>query len=823
MNEKINSHEEIFMVIEKAGAIKAIAVIAIIGGASVGLIFGGILLNSSRPSEAIDDIWISEIQYASTNIHPVNDQYFEIYVHDDVTNASFRDFHIESRNRTGDLIVNVDVPELSDIGKYWHVLIYAKNGTNSRDTLDKSITVYLNLTIGTWFDTLSGAIVIRKGSSPIDSVAYGNYSSPVWNWPISDGGMWVNETSQSLNIWGPDADNSSNWYPDTQTPGSFNNLHHNITDWMSNGSSDNITAVMYNGFINVNMSLEQMIYPTLPPTDPLLPLPPLAKVDNDPTSGVSTSEIQEYVMFTMIMLGLEGLFPDGPMLGTDGVVDIHIGTDENFNSSSGKTHADGSVYITIGQEVKSADPARRQRGKYDVKYTVEHEIVHVFQMQVTGGFRKVQDDNNRAWSEGEATYWGQKSTAANFNITVWKLNEEMQKINNNKGQTNTHPQNWNDHGKNTNTPSWGNGNLEGNNKFVEIFDYYQLGALLVKFLREKFGPGVYKNITNSLKNKDGGAAAGEKNIRDAIAENTGMSFTDFLLKFYIWRNSGGAEADNNVTAAVVTDSFNYAGASVQTTSHYVFPLGAAHETVNVTNPADPPFEINITANPKGTEHGDYSVGVTSTLRNGSKVTSTFIVKDGTSVQVPIDPSQVAFVSVVKMNLNDTHVTAVGMGIIVTPIQEPSVPPVFPPDLFTPMIPSYMICDGYRGGAYDGYYCILDTFGTAQPYDGITGPGWYNLTSLEIIVDPILSNGQDWDLQARFWKFNITASEQHLDPYYDPTPWFDGDAVISTDVNITLADIGTCPDGLHVVTEIRDLNSNHTLSFFSLSHDAVYTP
>ncbi|MBD3185744.1 hypothetical protein GF325_02855 [Candidatus Bathyarchaeota archaeon] len=803
------------MPISKATLSKIIAVVSVVGVASAGIIIGAIFSSQGPRENVVTSVTISEIKYRSTLPQPIDEQFMEIYVHEDVQEARFSKWSVEIYGASiGQL--KMDLPAIDNVSEFWHLTLKGTNGTLERDIENRSITIHLNLTGSIFLDLVSGQVRMIRGVNVVDAVGYAGGSGMVPGWPAVDGGKMVNNDSHSLNIWGPDVDNSSNWYSDMPTPGGFNNLHHIVEDWVGNGTSDNITITMYNGFINANMNYTQMFYPMLPPVGPGIPMPELVSVDNHPTSGISTSDVKEYVSFTMRMIGEAGLFPNGPQVNDNGSVEIHIGKSDDFNSSSGITHADGKVYITVGNAIRSADPVLRQRGKYDVKYTIEHEIIHVFQMENSSGFRAVQDPNNNAWTEGEAVYWGQKSAAANFGISVAELNDEMSQIQNNKDQPNTPPQNWEDHGNNTNIPWWGNGDSKGMTTWLPNFDFYQLGALMVKFIIERFGNETYKNITNSLRNKDGGGTQpGEKQIRDALAENCGMSFEALLMQFYLWRCTGEAESANSVSEATVTDSFNYTGSGIAMSTTYVAPLGAAYETINVTNPADPPFGINITANPNNNTHGNYSVGVVSTLRNGTKVTSTFTIEENASVVIPIDPLNVGFVEIIKMNLNDTHVTEVGLEIIVMGVQAPSIPPHQPPpDIHPTMSTSSVICDGYRGTEYDGYFCIMDTSSTIpQPY--IT-PGLYNITFLDVFTDLVISDNLTSDMHVRFWKYNIDS-----DMYYDETAWQDTSIPISVELDILPGDISASPPGVFVVAEFRDFNPAHTLTFFQFTFDAVF--
>jgi len=292
---------------------------------------------------------VSEIKYTSGGASPLQEQFIELYSFVNHTGGTFSGWFIETRSSSGNTVLSkTAIPQVAGLGHFWHLLIFGNDGATTINASARFATVHLNIT-GTFLNQTAGQVILYHGNNPIvaDFVCYGAVQSPVNvpasdQWRSTDTGASITNQSHSLNIWGPDDDDSSNWYSDMPTPGSFNNIIQEAEFTHLDASKENITQVMYNGFLAPNYS-HSIATPMLPP-GPIIPGLAAAAiaVDADPTAGVTADQIREMVLKTMEILIGAG-YKDGPQLGPDGVVDIHIGADTTYNSSYGVCYDNGSV------------------------------------------------------------------------------------------------------------------------------------------------------------------------------------------------------------------------------------------------------------------------------------------------------------------------------------------------------------------------------------------------------------------------------------------------------------------------------------------------
>ncbi|MBN2152248.1 MAG: hypothetical protein JW839_12430 [Candidatus Lokiarchaeota archaeon] len=768
---------------------KAVVISAIVAGASLAVVLGFLFLPGGGPQGKPFNLMISEIRYTSDSGIVLNDQFVEAYSFTNFSTSSLKGWYIETRDRNGDpLVPKTAIPEVAGFGEFWHICIRGDAGATSINTTDLSAVVHLNIETNL-LDEQSGHVFLYYDNGTqylVDYVCYGGLAAPlaVAGWSNSDGGASTSNASDSVSIWGWDGDHSMNWYNDTPTPASFNNLHNVVDDPAGNGSVPDVSEVIYNGFLDH--------YPTYVGAQSPNPVP-IAVTNAHPTPGVSPAEIKEMVEATIRYLAEFGR-AGGPKLGNDSVLDIHIGIHPGANSSFGATYEDGSIYIWVGNEIRSADPVRQFRGKVDLKYNVEHEVVHAYQYE-QGIIKK----GNEPFYEGEATYWGMVSAARNYNLTVQQVNTLIGQIVNSNGIPG---QSWDHHGKSLNTATFGNGTVNGTTRFGFTHGDYCNGFLLLKFINETFGEGVLKNLTNSM--------SGSVGFREAAEAATGLSFAELLRRYYQWRADGSAE-DNNGVPGVTPDESMPLGDAVYSSTESVAPYGAAVEDFIMVGSA--PLEIWVTPQP------GQSVSVTVIVERTDGSTETYhhtvSNKPGsTQAPIPIDPSKVASVRLVKMNLNDTAACNVSVEFkpAASMFNRPTNPPNEPDHFRAPGVPLFpynerCTTDGLTGTAFDGYRCQISGL--------ITETGPFNVS-----MDVITYEDTDLDAFTPDWviflhKYNALTHE----PLGPPSGPFVPDPSVPIIVDVQPGDVAG--GGCYVVAEIQDASVGHVMAFFVFVFD--YAP
>ncbi|MEX2682377.1 MAG: hypothetical protein Q6373_012320, partial [Candidatus Sigynarchaeota archaeon] len=759
---------------------RAIAISAMVAGASLAIVFGFLLLPGSTPGKPFK-VMISEIRYKSDSGILLNDQFIEVYSFTNFSTNSLKNWYIETRDRDGNVIVpKTSIPEIAGFGEFWHACIRGDAGSTSIDATTLSAVVHLDVP-ARLLDEQSGHVLLYFDNGTeylIDYVCYGGLAAPLGlaGWDISDGGASTSNDSESISIWGWDQDRSCNWYNDTPTPASFNNLHNVVDDPAGNGSVPDVAEVIYNGFLDH--------YPAYVGAQSPNPVP-IAVTNAHPTPGISPGEIKEMVEATIRYLARFGR-AGGPKLGNDNVLDIHIGVHEGANSSFGATYPNGSIYIWVGNEIRSGDAARQFRGKVDLKYNVEHEVVHAYQYE-QGIIKK----GNEAFYEGEATYWGTVSAARNYNLTVQQVNTLIGQIVNSRGIPG---QSWDKHGKSLNMPTFGNGTVNGTTRFGFTHGDYCNGFLLLKFINETFGEGVLKNLTNSM--------SGSVGFREAAEAATGLSFAELLRRYYQWRADGSAE-DNNGVPAVKPDESMPVGDAGYTSTESVAPYGAAVEDFAMLGSA--PLEIWITPQPGQA----VSVTVIIERKDGSTEIYHYTVKNtpgSTQAPIPIDPSKVDNVRLVKMNLNDT--AACNVTVQFKPayqmFNKPTNPPNEPDYSRAPGIPVYpynatCTTDGLTGTIFDGYRCRVSN--TLH----VPGPFMIYMNVITFAGTDLGAFMPDWVIYVH--KYNATTNEPLGPPAGPVIP----NPVVPYIVDVEPADV--VGDGCYVVAEVQDASANHVMAFF----------
>ena len=775
---------------KKSTIIKVVGIIAILTGATLGIYFGFFYSQPNVKSKPYN-VMISEIKYKSESGIPIDDQFIEIYSFTNFSNGLFSGWYIETRDGTGNEVLGkTPLPNLSLYGEFWHLCIYGNTSALNINASAKKIELHLNLT-SPMLDEDGGQILLYYNNGTeylVDLVCYGDIQSTIQvpsgnEWDKNDGGAKTNNQSESVSIWGWDEDGSHNWYNDTPTPGAFNNLHNVVLDPAGNGSVADVPEVIYNGFLNH--------YPEYYGAHTPSPVP-INVTNAHPAPGVSTDTIKEMVEATIKYLSEFGR-KTGPKLGNDSALDIHIGIHPGANSSMGRCYENGSIYIWVGNEIRSADATRKYRGKVDLKYTVEHEVTHAYQYE-----QGIIREGNEPFYEGEATYWGIYSTARNFNITVKDVNTIIGQIENTNGVPG---QSWDHHGKSLNTPTFGNGTENGTTRWEFTHSHYCNGFLLLKFINETFGPDTVRNITNSMNETVG--------YEEAMEAATGLSFQELLRRYYQWRCDYTAEDDNGVPAVDPDEDIVY-GNNNHSSTESVSPNGAAVE--DLVHLGSDPYEIWITPEP------GQSVSVTVIMEkpDGTVETTHHTVSNtpgSTQAPIVVDPSKYSAVRLVKMNLNKTDECNVTMEIKtgLGMYNKPSAPPN-PPD--------YNRTPGHAGPPYnETCNCVGSTGTVFASYFCNVSEVFLSPTNFTVYLDVSTYAGTDLVAHPPDWMIYIHLyNEATREPMWVSGPIAPDPGIEQT---IEILSEHTAGTGCFVVAEIMDENVDNILSFFIFEFD--YSP
>ncbi|WP_456474655.1 NosD domain-containing protein, partial [Candidatus Pyrohabitans sp.] len=164
-------------------------------------------------------IMINEIYY-NTSGTDLTDEFIELYVWDD----GWGDVNLSGYKITtfdGD---NETLPDVSGLSKFGFVVIYMGSGTSDLNASDGNATIYLGRGSEMLDDAGDEVGLYDSEGNLIDFVRYGggNGDGVSGGWSTGDAGITANNANESIQIHGPDLDNSSNWVSAHPTEGEPN-------------------------------------------------------------------------------------------------------------------------------------------------------------------------------------------------------------------------------------------------------------------------------------------------------------------------------------------------------------------------------------------------------------------------------------------------------------------------------------------------------------------------------------------------------------------------------------------------------------------------
>ena len=345
-------------------------VFAIVAGAAL----TGILLWSILPSTPLvppsyeGRVTFMEIQPAGTQ----DQQFIEFYTWDD-TNHSLKDWTVSNTTDS------ITLPAFTNLGNMTYIVVWFGNGTDQLDASGRNASFHAPRN---GFLGVSGELALYDHLGRlVDHVVYGGATPTIAGstWLADDtGAVHSGDPSRSLQMWGPDQDNSSNWVEDEATPGGANVYTFNTTT-----INDVIPVAIYNG---INEELPTAAYEDYRLTEIV--------VSGNPAGWTTRANVAEMANFTLQYYAELG-FPAPKLIG--GQLRIHL-SNGTQNFTTGACARNGSIWINVGQTGGMA-------GNVSLKYTVEHEIMHAIQASGGPGYDHWGGNSELPITEGLAT-WG---------------------------------------------------------------------------------------------------------------------------------------------------------------------------------------------------------------------------------------------------------------------------------------------------------------------------------------------------------------------------------------------------------------------------------
>lgn len=401
----------------------------------------------------------------------------------------------------------IELPEITGIDGFDHIVVHAGSGTGDHDCSDGRATVYLGLA-GTFLDAGGDELALFDADDNIvDFVAWGegNGDTPRLGWTKGDY-LTLAPTGSSLSLQGPSVGPSSYWTAGPPSPGANNIVEVPLPgDWVIhivNGRTEPYMAG-YNEEYDIFDALT-------PPRDVNVSFQVPAA---HPVGQNMMDNLTEYIDFTYKLLKEMG-FGDPASSGTDpsGRPIIRVTASGN-GSYSGVCMPDGSIQVDLGTN------------KVTNKKLVEHEVTHSFQWrQRQNGAWHIGPLMTRFLEEGMAEFVGRYSTMKNYNMTWAEVEKELQSSGNlniinytSKSHINIFTD-W--HGANNRT------------YYANIWEYYEIAFLFWKFLFDKFGKDVIKKIYDNT--SYGGSGTNVIGV-GAIEAATGQKLEDLIREFMLYR------------------------------------------------------------------------------------------------------------------------------------------------------------------------------------------------------------------------------------------------------------------------------------------------
>ena len=540
-------------------------------------------------------IIISEIYY-DTEGNEVEEEYVELYVQDDKGDKNI--------DITGWYITTFDgdkgvLPNILNLENFDYISIRIGSGTNDQDASNGKATVFLGR--GSTILSNTGDEVGLYDNNDIlqDFVRYegGNGDPVLGGWSAADPGPTAKNDKESVQIHGSDLDSSINWISAPTSEGKPN-----IFDWII----DDLTNFIYHIHNGVS-------YPVNLTGGPWQE-PPGFDIHNEsgPFELAEIEVMTEYLNFTYNYLRNKsfGL----PQTGPDGDVDVYVGRAAGAGGTGGNADWGNNISVDILNFTTFDNNVTN-------KATLEHEHVHLFQYNESGGWGPFSD-----WGdiEGQAEYWSTEITMAEFNISYAEYLDIYRRM------YNTGPEGW-----------LQDTDLDHNpfTDFEQEWEHYWANHLLYRCIAELYGQQKVIHI-HKVRNVSTGIT-GIRAIEKAFEEEgINITFADILRKCMSHNYRKYKDLVNHTTDDI------FRGRTIAH-SETLNPWGTDFE--RVTN-ATEGFDLDF----KGHENKTYWITLLKTLPNGTIVEEYFKVNGSTIIR--IDPGYVN-VTIIKTQINSNIKTS----------------------------------------------------------------------------------------------------------------------------------------------------------------------
>ncbi len=584
---------------EKSLKAKKIGIAAVIVAAivTVSLVIVFSLPQPTQPTPSYaKKVMFSEVQVSGTP----SEQFVELYTWE-APGSSLAGWKLSHRGR------EVTIPAISNLGALSYVVLHFGPGTSDTNAADKNATVYFNL--GIHFLDLSGELrLVDHLGRMVDYYNFGGVVpvGPV-GWATDDTGIMPSPLPyKSMQVWGADQDNSSNWIVDNSTAGIANAYNFNVTtpEW-----GGNITVQISNG---INIAPPATAGGDYRFANEVV-------VTGTPAGWITKDDVAEMADYTLKHYAKLGFMK--PYIGADGKLDITI-SNSSKAYTTGSCDRNGHIRINIGQTGGRA-------GQVGTKYTVEHEIMHAVQAHHDGDHDHWGDPADDPFQEGMAVWGGLSSTMKNYNLT-W--NQTMAYLKQSGGM------NWFDHYRDTNTSLWP-WPASGWGRYMGM-------GLFVKYLNETYGNGTLGKIMKGIKTNYNGT--GSTGAKAAIENELGISFDEVWRRFQAWLADGSATKANQFPKLTPHSSPPAPPNTSTPTSDgpvTVAPYGSDIEFINCTGKTAR-FSLSFGHLDASSE---WRITIIYTKPDGTKVTNWFTIA-GSSAPVPVNPSLWANITIVKTRI-----------------------------------------------------------------------------------------------------------------------------------------------------------------------------
>ncbi|MHA2142384.1 MAG: hypothetical protein ACXADC_12155 [Candidatus Thorarchaeota archaeon] len=665
----------------------AIILILVIGGvAALYLAFFQPGIPPEQNSPLHGDIWISEVHMNSSLA--VDEEFFEIYIPATLSTTTLSGLEITTFDDEG----MVALPSIMNVDAEDYIAVYTGTGTNDIDASDSRAEIHLGLE-DRILDPTGDEIAIYDDSGLIvDFMRYngGNGDGVQSSWPASDDGPSLPiDHSGSLSFFGTQYTNSSNW------------LHSLITAGYPNQfaflSEDEVYLIIITSGVTTDYSFLGISDEKMSGKNETVDVNAGAGVD-----AATVKQIEENIKFSLQFYNDKG-FTNGPATSSPGKIKV---TARNGTSTetTGSTSQNGDIVINIGT-IKS---------KIDLKYVVEHELMHAFQFKQGKEGNDTVDHapvTNKWWIEGQATYWGIESTKANYNLTNVQIQDEFDRVGDH---------NWNDHYTDLNRSifiGWGGS-----------YSDYMGSYLFMKFIKEKYGEDKLKDAFDKAKDNFNNDSK-DKSPEDAVAEATGKSWDQLVAEFYAWMMTG-AITDNGVPERTGHVNVTYTNNTVSDTLK-VGPYASGVERIKVNGTQ--PFQIDIKPS-----SGKWKITIIYVYEDGSRKQgdNTPYTISGTSAPWPVNPGahDKKLVEIIVIKTLVQTGSAVSINMTVSPV-----------DYLSPLGPDPLIPDSWWDWALPPFFGNY-----TDPADGLWSH-WFWFNNSDDTSIPIVE---------------INVNEHQVDSFFD---------------------------------------------------------